>query len=279
MRRKIFTLTAAVLFTVAVITGCKTTGEGAGEKASQKTEVAESDKDVLSRIKKAGVITVGTEGTYSPYSYYDKSGELVGYDVEVVQKIAEKLGVKAEFVETKWDSMIAGLDAKRFDIIANQVGITEERKEKYDFTEAYTYIYGALITSASNEDIKDFADLKGKKSAQTLTSNWGQDAEGYGAELVGVDGFDQSIELILSGRADATINADAVYYDYLKQKPGADLKIVKRTKDASLSAIPVRKGEDILLDAINKAVLELKESGELSKLSEKYFGADLSKEQ
>lgn len=279
MRRKVFILTAVVLLTAIVITGCQKKGEGTEEKASQKTEVADSGKAVLSRIKKDGAITVGTEGTYSPYSYYDESGKLVGYDVEVAQKIAEKLGVKAEFVETKWDSMIAGLDAGRFDIIANQVGITEERKEKYDFTEAYTYIYGALITAGSNEDIKDFSDLKGKKLAQTLTSNWGQDAEGYGAELVGVDGFDQSIELLLSGRADATINSDSVYYDYLKQKPGADLKIVKRTKDASLSAIPVRKGEDDLLEAINKAMLELKESGELSKLSEKYFGADLSKEQ
>lgn len=258
-----------------------TTASEAGAESTNAAEAAGTSTaadDALAKIQEAGVLTIGTEGTYAPYSYHDESGKLVGFDVEIAELIAEKLGVKAEFAETKWDAMIAGLDAKRFDIIANQVGITDARKEKYDFSEPYTYIHGALIVQKDNEDIKTFEDLAGKKSAQTLTSNWGQTAEQYGAELVGVDGFEQSVELIASGRADATINSEVALYDYLKQKPDAPIKVVALSDNPSIVGIPVRKGEDSLYEAVNKAILELKEDGKLTELSLKYFGVDITQE-
>ncbi|MDO5549900.1 MAG: amino acid ABC transporter substrate-binding protein [Lachnospiraceae bacterium] len=258
--------------------GQESTETDAGNNKEAESKEADSPNDSLTKIQKAGVLKIGTEGTYSPYSYHDEEGNLVGFDVEIARLIAEKLGVKAEFVETKWDAMIAGLDAKRFDIIANQVGITQERKEKYDFSEPYTYIHGVLIVGKDNEEIKAFEDLAGKKSAQTLTSNWGQTAEGYGAELVGVDGFDQSIELITSKRADATINSQVALYDYLKQKPDAPVKVVATAGDPSIVGIPVRKGEDSLYKAVNQAILELKEDGTLTELSLKYFGVDITQE-
>ncbi|MDO5350025.1 MAG: amino acid ABC transporter substrate-binding protein [Lachnospiraceae bacterium] len=258
--------------------GQESTETDAGNNKEAESKEADSPDDSLTKIQEAGVLKIGTEGTYSPYSYHDEEGNLVGFDVEIARLIAEKLGVKAEFVETKWDAMIAGLDAKRFDIIANQVGITQERKEKYDFSEPYTYIHGVLIVGKDNEEIKTFEDLAGKKSAQTLTSNWGQTAEGYGAELVGVDGFDQSIELIASKRADATINSQVALYDYLKQKPDAPVKVVATAGDPSIVGIPVRKGEDSLYKAVNQAILELKEDGTLTELSLKYFGVDITQE-
>src|SRR6478735_7050155 len=91
----------------------------------------------LDAIKAAGVLKIGTEGTYAPFTYHDESGKLVGFDVEIGEAVAAKLGVKAEFVEGKWDGLIAGLDAKRYDTVINQVGITEARKQKYDFSEPY----------------------------------------------------------------------------------------------------------------------------------------------
>lgn len=269
MKRKVLIVFLIAVLTIGSLVGCKKSQSGSTE-----------DKEVslLEEIKEAGVLKVGTEGTYAPYSYHDEDGNLVGYDVEVAEKIAEKLGVEVEFVETKWDAMIAGLDAKRFDIIANQVGITEERQEKYDFTIPYTYIHGALIINGDNEEVTSFEDLDGKQSAQTLTSNWGEIAESYGAELIGVDGFAQAIELILSGRADVTINADVALYDYLQQKPDANLKIVDLSDDVIVSAIPVRKGNEDLYEAIDKALSELAEEGVLTDISNKYFGIDVSKE-
>ncbi|MFR3636249.1 MAG: transporter substrate-binding domain-containing protein, partial [Sutterella sp.] len=97
----------------------------------------------LDDIKAAGAISFGTEGNYAPYTYHDEKGTLTGYDVEVGCEIAKKLGVKAEFRETLWDGMIAGLDAKRFDVVINQVTPTPARLEKYLFSVPYTYNYGA----------------------------------------------------------------------------------------------------------------------------------------
>ncbi|AWC21878.1 amino acid ABC transporter substrate-binding protein [Aminobacter sp. P9b] len=230
----------------------------------------------LNEIKAAGVFKIGTEGTYAPFTYHDASGALVGFDVEIGREIAKRLGVKAEFLEGKWDGLIAGIDAKRYDAVINQVGITEARQAKYDFSEPYITSKAVLIVSGKNEDIKGFADLKGKKSAQSLTSNFGKIAEANGAELVGTDGFDQSIQLVLNGRADATINDSLSFYDFKKHKPDADVKIVAEEEKADSSGVIVRKGEPELVEAINKALAEIKADGTYKKISETYFGTDVS---
>lgn len=233
--------------------------------------------DNLNEIKSAGTLKIGTEGTYAPFTFHDASGKLVGFDVEIGEAVAAKLGVKAEFVEGKWDGLIAGIDAKRYDTVINQVGITEARKQKYDFSEPYIASKAVLIVKQDNEDIKGFADLKGKKSAQSLTSNFGKIAETNGAELVGTDGFDQSIQLVLTGRADATINDSLSFLDFKKQKPDAPVKIAAEQENADYSGIIIRKGEPELLEAINKALADIKADGTYQKIADKYFGQDVSK--
>ncbi|WP_377290132.1 amino acid ABC transporter substrate-binding protein [Rhizobium sp. SG2393] len=231
----------------------------------------------LDQIKSAGVIKIGTEGTYAPFTFHDKSGKLVGFDVEIGEAVAAKLGVKAEFIEGKWDGLIAGLDANRYDTVINQVGITEARKQKYDFSEPYIASKAVLIVKEGNEDIKSFDDLKGKTSAQSLSSNFGKIAEAAGAELVGTDGFDQSIQLVLTGRADATINDSLSFLDFKKQQPQAPVKVVAEKPDADYSGIIVRKGDADLVAAINKALAEIKADGTYKTISDKYFGQDVSK--
>ena len=231
----------------------------------------------LAAIQSAGALKIGTEGTYAPFTYHDTDGKLVGFDVEIGEAIAKKLGVKAEFLEGKWDGLIAGLDANRYDAVINQVGITEARKQKYDFSEPYIASKAVLIVRADDDSIKGFADLKGKKSAQSLTSNFGKIAEGAGAELIGTDGFDQSIQLVLTGRADATINDSLSFLDFKKHKPDANVKIAAEQENADYSGVIIRKGEPELLEAINKALAEIKADGTYDAISQKYFGADVSK--
>lgn len=254
--------------------------EGAGEdsQAQENSDGAAEGGDQLAKILEAGKIVIGTEGTYSPNSYHDESGELVGFDVEVARKIAEKLGVEAEFMEAEWDSLFAAMDSGRIDTVINEVEYTDERALKYDFSQPYTYIHGALMVKGDNEDITSFEDLEGKKAAQNLTSSWGAMAEEYGAELVGVDAVSQCVDLLLSGRADATLNVETAFADYLKSHPDADVKVVAKTDSASSSCVPVKKGNEELLKAIDAALDELRESGELAELSEKYFGMDVTKE-
>jgi len=231
----------------------------------------------LSSIKASGVFKVGTEGTYAPFTYHDGSGKLVGFDVEIAEAIAAKLGVKAEFVEGKWDGLIAGLDAKRYDSVINEVGITDARKQKYDFSDPYIASKAVLIVRDNDDSIKSFADLKGKKAAQSLTSNYGKLAEQAGAELVGTDGFDQSIQLVLTRRADATINDNLSFLDFKKHKPDAPVKVVAHEDDASYSGVIIRKQEPELLAAINKALADIKADGTYKTISDKYFGQDVSK--
>lgn len=240
---------------------------------------ADGDKDLLERIREKGEIVIAMEGTWSPWTYHDENDKLVGFDTEVAQKIAEKLGVKAVFAEGEWDGLLAGLEVGRYDIMANGVEITDERAEKYDFTEAYAYIHTALVVNDGNTDIKTFDDLKGKTTANSINSTYMYLAEGYGANVLGVDTLDQTMDMVLSGRADATLNADVSVYDYLKVHSDAKLKVAALTKDASLVSIPVRKGDDTrtLREAINQAIKELRESGELTAISQKYFGSDITK--
>ncbi|BCN31635.1 amino acid ABC transporter substrate-binding protein [Anaeromicropila herbilytica] len=280
-------LVAALTLSIVLggLVGCSSKGSdkatsGQSKATSTATKEAKdnSDKDLLTQIKERGTLLIGTEGTYAPYTYHDETGELVGYDVEVAKAIAEKLGVKAEFVESNWDSLIAGLDAIRYDVVINQVTITDERLEKYDFSTPYTISRAALIVGKDNKDIKTFEDLKGKKSAQGLTSNYATLAEKYGAELVSADGsFSKSIELVSTGRAEATINDQVSFYDFLKQKPDASVKLVDTLDDASKNAVLIRKGNETFVEAINKALDELSQDGTLSKISKKYFGEDVTK--
>ena len=204
----------------------------------------------------------------------------MGYDVEVSRAIAEKLGVEPEYVESDWDSLFAGLDAGRFDIVCNGVEVTDERSKTYDFTTPYGYIHTALAVRKDNEDIKSFEDLKGKTTANSLASTYMELAESYGATVQGIDTLEETIQLLTAGRIDATLNADVSFYDYLNVHPDADFKLVAQTEDASHVAIPVRKGDDSasLLEAINTAIEELRADGTLKALGEKYFGQDISSE-
>lgn len=230
----------------------------------------------LSKIKSAGELRIGTEGTYPPFTYHDDKNELVGFDVEIGRAVADKLGVKPQFFEGKWDGLIAGLDANRYDVVINQVGITDARKAKYDFSEPYIASKAVLIVKEDNADIKGFDDLKGKKSAQSLTSNFAKLATDSGAELVGTDGFDQSIQLVLQGRADATLNDNLSFLDFKKKKPDAPVKIAATQDKADYSGVIFRKGNPQLKEAIDKALADIKADGTYEKISQKYFGANVS---
>lgn len=233
-------------------------------------------QDDLSAIKAAGVIKIGTEGTYAPYSFHDKSGKLQGFDVDVGRAVAEKLGVKAEFVEGRWDGLIAGVDAKRYDAVINQVGITKERQAKFDFSKPYIESKAVLIVRGDNTTIKSFDDLKGHKSAQSLTSNFSKQASSHGAEIVPTDGFNQSLELVLSGRADATLNDNLSFLDFKKQKPNANVKVVATSTEGDPSGILIRKDQPALVAALNKALDEIKADGTYKTIAVRYFGEDVS---
>ncbi len=239
-----------------------------------------NSNDLLSAIEERGEIVIAMEGTWAPWTYHDENDNLVGYDVEVGELIAQRLGVEPHFIEGEWDGLLAGLDAGRYDIMINGVDITPERMAKYDFSTPYAYNKTAVIVSKDNNDINTLEDLNGKHTANTISSTYAELAERYGANVTGVDDLNQTFELLFSGRIDATLNAEVTYYDYIKVHPDANIKIAVLAEDSTEVAIPMRKGSETaaLKARIDEILNELADEGELSRLSEKYFGVDISKQ-
>ena len=281
MKRRTFISMMSVMAAAGVLTlsGCSNSSTSTAA-SSGASSAADSAADQLAAIQASGKLIVALEGAWQPWSYHDESDTLVGYDVEVSRAIAEKLGVEPEYVESDWDSLFAGLDAGRYDMVCNGVEVTEERAKTYYFTTPYGYIHTALAVRKDNTDITSFEDLKGKTTANSLASTYMELAESYGATVQGIDTLEETIQLLAAGRIDATLNADVSFYDYLNVHPDADFKIVAQTEDASHVAIPLRKGDNsaTLLEAVNNAIDELRADGTLKELSEKYFGQDISSE-
>lgn len=261
---------------------------GCGDKAPADTTVVEGDdtatatgEDHLSRIRAAGKITIATEGVWAPFTYHDPaSDELVGFDVEVAAAIAEKLGVEADFREVPFDGGLTGVSTGTFDMMANGVDVTEERKGTYDFTEPYAYDHAVVVTLATNDKITSFEDLAGLTTANSAGSTYEAMGKEYGATVSNVDTLGETMTLVLNGTVDATINANTSAQDYFNTTGTTELKVAAVDPEVTNYAIPLAKGNDndTLREAINTAIAELRSEGRLSEISVKYFGADITKE-
>lgn len=274
MKKRVLSMLLVVSMAVTLAAGCgKST-----EDAQEKEHSTKKEQTTYEKIIEKGVLTVGTEGTYKPFTYHDEEDELTGYDVEVAKAIGEKMGVKVEFSEITWEGLLASMDNETVDLVLNQVGVTDERKEKYDFSEPYLYSYIALITNADNGEISSWGEAKGKKTSLNVSSNYALIAEEYEMDITASETFSKDIELLTAGRTDCVINNTIAFNDYLTQKPDVKIKIVDVQEKADTVAIPIPKGNEDLVEAINKAIKELQDDGTLTKLSEQFLGTDFSHE-
>lgn len=288
MKKKIISLMMVMTMTCGLFAGCgsdKASNDAAadaGTESSSDTASDSSSDDLLNAIKERGYITVAMEGTWAPWTYHDEDDNLVGFDVEVAKAVADELGVDVQYQEGEWDGLLAGVQSGRYDIMVNGVGYTEERAQAYTFSDPYCYNKTALIVRGDNEDIKSLEDLKGKTTCNSANSTYQLIAEEYGANVLDVETLDGTLEMVLAGtdRADATLNAEASFLDYMNAHPDANLKIVDYYPESEKVCIIMPKGDssDSLKEAINSAIEKLRADGTLSELSNKYFGGDITAE-
>ena len=241
-----------------------------------KTFAAE---DLLAQVKSKGELRVGLEGTYPPFSFQDESGKLTGFEVEFAQELAKHLGVKADLKPTKWDGMLAALDSKRIDVVINQVTISPERKKKYDFSTPYTISGVQALTMKKNVgSITKPDDLSGKKVGVGLGSNYEQWLRDNvkGVDIRTYDDDPTKYQDLRSGRLDAILVDRLAALDLVK-KTGDTMAVAGPAFSRLESGVALRKGNDDLLKAIDAAIADMQKDGSLSKLSEKWFGADVTK--
>ncbi len=267
MKRKLAAVLLATLLAAAALAGCG----GSGNTSAPGEEL-------LEKVREKGKLTIAMEGTWAPWTYHDENDVLTGYDVEIGKSIARELGVRAEFVEDAWDGLLEGLDDGRYDLLINGVDATPERNEKYDFSSPYAYIHTVLVIRDDNEEIKKFGDLKGKIMANSPGSTYMEMGVKYGAKVESADSIDETMRMVISGRADATLNAEASVLNYLREHPDAPLEVIDATPDAGEVVIPFRKGDATLTlrEAVNAALDKMRADGSLRELSIAYFGSDIT---
>lgn len=298
--KKLLALVLALALSGAALTACSSSSESSSssEQSAEQTasSTASSEESIstaadgseladilanadgrLADILSSGTITIATEGDWSPWTYHDeKTNELTGFDVELGNAIAEKLGVTADFQETTWDAILSGVESGRFDIACNGVGYTDERAESYNFSDPYIYTKQVLMVRSDNEDITSFEDLNGKTTANSVGSTYATVAESYGATVTNVDTLDQTLELLLQGRIDATLNAEVSYLDYMNAHPDAEIKVVAKSEGEKVCIPAAKENTDSLIKAINACIQEMRDDGSLAELSEKYFSGDIT---
>ena len=248
------------------------------ETAKVQEDVTAAEDDLLSQIREKGTITIAMEGNWAPWTYEDQEGNLVGFEVEVSGAVAEKLGVIPEYVLGEWDGLLAGVQAGRYDLMANGVGYTEERAQAYYYSDFYAFNRTVLVVRGDNEEITSMEDLNGKTTCNSANSTYQLTAEKYGATVKDVETLDGTIEELLAGRVDATLNAEVSINDYLREQPDAHIKIVAYDSEVEQVGMIMPYGEqsETLQAAINQALSELREEGTLAEISENYFGMDIT---
>jgi cystine transport system substrate-binding protein len=234
--------------------------------------------DLLDEVKANGTLKVGIEGTYPPFNYQDESGQLTGFEVDLANALAKQLGVNAEFQPTKWDGILAALESGRLDVVINQVTISEERKQKYDFSMPYT-VSGiqALTRKADADSIKSPADLAGKKVGVGLGTNYEQWLKENvpQADIRTYDDDPTKFQDLNVGRIDVIL-VDRLAAFEMVEKTGDRLAVAGDAFSRQESGIALRKGNPQLLAAIDAAIAKLRADGTLKQLSEKWFKTDVT---
>lgn len=237
-----------------------------------------SAADLLSTVKTRGTLKVALEGTYPPFNYKEKTGELAGYDVDVAKLLASKLGVKAEFVTSEWASILAGLAANKYDVIISQVGINPKREQAFDFSQPYIYSMPQLIVRNKETAVyKSLADLKGKKLGVGQGSVYEQQAKAVpGIEVRSYAAAPDTMADLASGRIDAALN-DSLMSAYLLKISKLPIKAGAQVGAVERMGIPFKKGNPQFKQALDKALTEAAADGSLKAISLKWFGTDVSK--
>jgi polar amino acid transport system substrate-binding protein len=278
----LLTLLLAISVLVSACGGSKSPATSSSGGEGNKAPAAASGDGSLDRVKKAGKLLVAVDATYPPMEFVDQDGKtVIGFDVDLANEIAKKLGVKAEFVVMDWDGILSGLLAKRYDVIMSSMNITPERQQQANFVE---YVkMSQVFVSKKGVDVKTEKDLAGKTvvvQAETTSHEWVEKVKKESVkdikEIRSFKGATDAFLEVKNGRGDVIVIDEPVGLYYAKQDPST-FTVTGRAMDPEPVGIAIRKEDVELQQAIDKAVKDLQADGTFKKVSEKWFGKELGK--
>jgi polar amino acid transport system substrate-binding protein len=275
--KRLLALAAAASALALTLSGCANYSTSATGGSSAASTGAAADAPTLVT---AGKLLVCTHLAYKPFQYKDDAGKVVGFDVDVVDLVAKKLGVTQEIVDIEFEQITSGavFAAKKCDAGAAAITITDKRKEATSFSDAYFAATQALLVK-SDSTVTDFSGLKGKVLA-VQSGTTGQDyAESKKAEFgFTVKVFDDmpgGANAVLAGTVDANINDNGVLYDYGKDNPKT--KVVKEFATGENYGFNMAKDNTKLLKVVNDVLKSAKADGSYNTIYKKWFGVDAPK--
>ena len=272
--KKILTAALAGAISISMLAGC----------GAEKTQEVKEDNS-LTKVQEQGYFTLGLDADFAPMGFTEDDGTIVGFDIDLANAVAEKMGVKVEVKPIDWDSKAMELSTGKIDVIWNGFSITDERRQEVLFSNPYLSTKQSVIVKAGS-DIKTKADLAGKKIALQDSSTSEDALKGDTAtyESIGdenISRFKENSQVLMeveSGRADAAV-IDEIFVRYYLQKENMLDKFVVLEEgfDEEDYGVGGRHGDYALMEAINKALDECKAEGITSEISMKWFGEDLIK--
>ncbi|MCL7930728.1 amino acid ABC transporter substrate-binding protein [Halomonas llamarensis] len=233
----------------------------------------------MAQAQDENVLRVGMSGGYFPFTFVEQD-VLQGFEVDVMEAVGNELDVDVEFITANFSGLFGMLESGRIDTIANQITITEERQEKYAFTEPYVYDGAQVVVKAGNEEIKSVEDLRGKRVAVNLGSNY----EELLHELpykdeIDIRTYESNIEQDTAlGRVDAFVMDRVSASQVIQDKP-LPLQLAGPPFSDIRNALPFRDTESgrALRDQVGNALITLRKKGVLNKISERWFGSDITR--
>lgn len=227
----------------------------------------------------SSTLRAGATGQSFPNSYKE-GGKLVGYDVEVLEAIAGKLGKKVQWTNADFSGLMGQLEAKKLDTVANNVAMTAKREEQYSFTKPYAYMGATIVTLEANAQINALPDLAGKTVGGVLGSNNVTHLEDWIAETgtqVAIRTYetrDGAMQDVLAGRIDGYINSTGILLAEIK-KTSAPLKFVGDPIAWEAVGLPFAQGSELVAQ-VDEQIEAMRADGSLKALAEKHFGSDIS---
>lgn len=260
---KKYLLGAGVIFLMIILAAC----------GGSKNANSSADGGTLAAIKKKGEIHVAIEGAYPPYNFINDKNELEGFDADIANEVAKKLGVKAVLVVNPWDSMIPALTGKKFDIIISDMAITEERKKKVSFSDPY-FTTGNQLFVPQDSAIKAPKDMKGKKIGVTISTTAAEMATKNGADVKLYKNDFLAFEDLTAGRLDGVATDQGVGAKIILDRNYA-FRAVDGLLNTEKAGMTIRKEDNELREEINKIIAEMQKDGSFEAISKKWFGKDI----